>query len=449
MAHVRRSGPWDRGAAAAALVIGMLTGIALTSAACGPAPADASSASTTPEPSRQPMPDLTTPAASPAAQTAPGGAGPGPAPQQVPSPPTERPATFTILAGGDVLPHAPVTTSASRGGVLDFSPLLAGIDAWVRGADLALCHLEAPVAPPGTAASGYPLFGAPPQLVTDLQEQGWDGCSTASNHAVDRGFGGVTATLDALDAAGMGHTGTARDAVEQAQPQLYVLERRGRQLTVAHLASTYGLNGLQIPEEAPWAVDLTDVNRLVAQASAARAAGADLVVVSLHEGVEYVQDPTARQREVAGLLAASGQVDLLVGHHAHVPQPVEHLPGGPGDGGMWVAYGLGNLISNQGKDCCDPRTSSGLLLTVTVTQEPRGPARVTGAGWTATTVDLRAGHRLRTIADALADPASGTLSKEELIRRQDLVRAAAGTQAPELVAPPTPTGDPPVVTRSP
>lgn len=427
----------------------MLTAIALTSAACGPVPAEASSTGTTPEPTPQPVPELTSPASAPAPQTPRADPGPGATPQQVPSPPTERPATFTILAGGDVLPHSPVTASASRGGSLDYSPLLAGIDSWVRGADLALCHLEVPIAPPGTASSGYPLFAAPPQLVTDLKEQGWDGCSTASNHAVDRGFVGVTTTLDALDAAGMGHTGTARDAVEQAQPQLYVLERRGRQLTVAHLASTYGLNGLPVPQEAPWAVDLTDVNRLVAQASAARAAGADLVVVSLHEGVEYVQDPTARQRETAGLLAASGQVDLLLGHHAHVPQPVEHLPGGPGGGGLWVAYGLGNLISNQGKDCCDPRTSSGLLLTVTVTQEPRGPARVTGAGWTATTVDLAAGHRLRTIADALADPASGTLSEGELIRRQDLVRAAAGTQAPELVAPPTPTGNPPVVTRSP
>lgn len=381
---------------------------------------------------------------SPAADAGPDDADGPPAVVETPTPsptPTPEPAVFTLVATGDVLPHEPV--NASAGG--DFSALLSGLDPWVQGADLALCHMEVPVAPAGTRASGYPMFGAEPQLVTDLREQGWDGCSTASNHSVDRAYPGVVTTLDAFDAVGLGHAGTARSAEEQAQPQLYTLQRADRTLTVAHLSMTYGLNGLPMPAEAPWAVDLLDADRVIGQAAAAREAGADLVVVSMHAGVEYTSQPTPEQVDAATRIAASGQVDLVIGHHAHVPQPMELLPGGPDGTGMWVAYGLGNYVSNQDSACCDPRTDSGLLLTATVTQQPDGPARVTGVEWTAVTVDRKAGHRVRVLAEAVADPSGGTLSAAQLQERYDRVRAAVGTQAPERTTPPVPTGEPPTV----
>jgi poly-gamma-glutamate synthesis protein (capsule biosynthesis protein) len=356
------------------------------------------------------------------------------------------PARFTILGAGDILTHMGVVRSASTSGTTDFSPLLAGLDAWVGGSDLALCHLEVPVAPPGSAPSGYPMFGAPAELARDLAEQGWDGCSTASNHSIDRGLPGVVATLDALDAVGLGHVGTARAAEEQARPQLYELERAGQRLTVAHLAGTYGLNGLRVPDDAPWAVTMLDAGALVAAAQAVRDAGAHLVVVSMHAGTEYTETLTPEQTDVAAQLAASGAVDLVIGHHAHVPQRIERLPGGPDGTGMWVAFGLGNLLSNQDDDCCDPRTSNGVVLTATVERRsPTGPARVTGVEWTAATVDRAAGHRLLAIPDALAAPPGGTLGDEELRTREQRVRDAVGTEAPERREPPTPTGDEPVV----
>ncbi|AEG44007.1 poly-gamma-glutamate synthesis protein (capsule biosynthesis protein) [Isoptericola variabilis J7] len=357
------------------------------------------------------------------------------------------PATFTVLAAGDVLPHTPVLQSAgTAGGGTDFSPLLAGLEAWVTGADLALCHLEVPVAPPGTRPSGYPTFGAPDTLVRDLAEQGWEGCSTASNHSLDRGLAGVVATLDALDAAGLGHVGTARSAEEQARPQLYELARGTRPVTVAHLSATYGTNGLPVPADAPWAVDLIDAAELVRDATAARDAGADLVLVSLHAGVEYTEDLTDQQADVTAELAASGVVDLVIGHHAHVPQRVERLDGGPDGAGMWVAFGLGNMLSNQSAECCDARTSNGVLLTATVERpRPAAPARVVDVTWTATTVDRAAGHRLRALPDALADPTAGTLDRDELMRREQRVRDAVGTQATERTEPPRPTGEPPAV----
>ncbi len=362
-----------------------------------------------------------------------------------PPPPPPEPAVFTLVAAGDVLLHKAVTRSATANGVTDYSAVLSGLDAWVQGADLALCHFETPVVPPGQEVSTYPVFGVPTQIVADLAEQGWDGCSTASNHSIDRKFAGIEATLAAFDAAGLGHAGTARSQAESDAPQLYRLEREGRTLTLAHLSITYGLNGFTLPADKPWAVDLIDVDRAVARATAARTAGADLVVVSLHDGTEYRADPTESQLTVTQALAASGVVDLVIGHHAHVPQPFAHLDGGPGGAGMWVAYGLGNMVSNQSADCCAAASSNGLMLTATITAEPDQPARVTALEWTGLTVDRAAGHRVRTLPDAVADPGAGTLSAGELAARAQRVLDVVGTSAPERTAPPTPTGPAPEV----
>jgi poly-gamma-glutamate capsule biosynthesis protein CapA/YwtB (metallophosphatase superfamily) len=361
------------------------------------------------------------------------------------APPSPAPeATFTVLAAGDLLPHGPVVRSADGGA--DFGSLLAGLDPWVSGADLALCHMEVPVAPPGTDPSGYPMFGAPAELVPALAEQGWDGCSTASNHSVDRGYDGVVATLDAFDAAGMGHVGTARSTAEQKAPQLFRLERSGRELVVAQLSATYGLNGLPMPAQAPWAVNLIDADTLVAEARQAREDGADVVIVSLHAGVEYTENLTDQQVDVVAELARSGQVDLVIGHHAHIPQRIDRVDGGVDGSGMWVAYGLGNLLSNQSSACCDARTSNGVLLTAQVTQErPDGPTLVTDVAWTATTVDLDAGHRVHALPDVLDDPSATTLSSGELQDRRDRVADAVGKKADERTKPPEPTGPEPEV----
>ena len=371
---------------------------------------------------------------------------------QAPSPsptPTRAPdATFTIAAAGDVLPHLPVLASARVPGSYDFAPLLAPLDPWIQGADLALCHLEVPVAPPGVPVSGYPLFGTPPQIAAALRAQGWDGCSTASNHSLDRGFAGIESTLSALDSAGLGHVGTARTPTEAAQPQLYVLERAGQSITVAHLAVTYGTNGMPIDPDKPWSVRLADPAAIIAQAVAARAAGADLVVVSVHCCVEYQSAPTPEQLAIDQALADSGVVDVVFGHHAHVPQPIAKLAGGPSGAGMWVFYGLGNYLSNQDSDCCSPATDSGVLAEVTVVKPPDGPARVTAAEWTGVTVD-RLGHH-RTYALPAIAAGAGTLSAAEVATRTARVASAVGAQAPERTSPEVSTGPPPtVVPRTP
>src|SRR5690625_7489027 len=97
--------------------------------------------------------------------------------------------------------------------------------------------MEVPVAPEGTQPSGYPMFGAPATVARDAAAQGWDGCSTASNHSVDRGLAVIEATLWALSEAGLGVVGTACTEVELAQLQIYLLDLAETTHTTNHLRS--------------------------------------------------------------------------------------------------------------------------------------------------------------------------------------------------------------------
>jgi poly-gamma-glutamate capsule biosynthesis protein CapA/YwtB (metallophosphatase superfamily) len=267
-------------------------------------------------------------------------------------------ACVTITMTGDVLLHQPLWAQAAsdaraRGASgYDFGPMLAGQRALVSSSDLAICHLETPLASPTGPFRGYPSFSVPPQIAKALRDTGYDACTTASNHTLDAGAAGVDRTLAVLDAAGLRHTGSARSAREAARP--LVFDVRGTQ--VALLAYTYGLNGIAVPAGQPWRVNVIDVKRILRDARAARLAGADVVVVALHWGLEYQRSPTAEQRAVADELLADPDIDLVYGHHAHVVQPVQRLHG------KWVVYGLGNAIAAQTSH--RPETYAGLLVRV-------------------------------------------------------------------------------------
>ncbi|MFZ4717848.1 MAG: CapA family protein [Ilumatobacteraceae bacterium] len=248
---------------------------------------------------------------------------------------------LTIVATGEILPHPSVVEhtrldGAATGVAYDFAPMFADIAPIISAADLAICHLEVPVAPEGTPLSGYPDFAIPPEVAAGIAATGWDRCSTVSNHSNDRGAAGRKATLDALDAAGVGHSGTARAAAEAAEIPL--VDVHG--VPVAHLAYTWGFNG-SAPKSG-WMANVIDPDRILADAAAARAAGAQVVVVSLHWGDEYDREGSDAQRGLADRLLASPDIDLIIGHGPHVLQPIEQFHG------KWALMSLGNLVANQG-----------------------------------------------------------------------------------------------------
>jgi poly-gamma-glutamate capsule biosynthesis protein CapA/YwtB (metallophosphatase superfamily) len=241
--------------------------------------------------------------------------------------------------------------------------VFAGVAPVITGADLAICHLETPLASPEDPFEGYPTFAMQPQIVEALASAGYDTCSTASNHSLDAGFAGLARTLDTLDAHGVGHTGTFRTEQDSRAPHLIAVDG----VRVAHLAWTYGLNGIPEPEDQAWAVNDFDpgvpqVEGMLADAARARAAGAEVVIASVHCCTEYQSDPGPAQTAIAAALLASPDVDLVLGHHAHVVQPFERI------NGKWVAHGLGNHIAEQDL----PVTYDSVIARFTFTRDPDG-----------------------------------------------------------------------------
>jgi poly-gamma-glutamate capsule biosynthesis protein CapA/YwtB (metallophosphatase superfamily) len=124
------------------------------------------------------------------------------------------------------------------------------------------------------------------------------------------------------------------------------------------------------------------------------------VVVSMHAGVEYQLIPSAEQTALADRLLASDDIDLIIGHHVHVIQPVDRLHG------KVVAYGLGNFLSNQSPDAgLLPSTQDGMILRVTLEEGPAGRFSATGVTYTPTFVDRAGGHVIHPVDDA-SNPAS-------------------------------------------
>jgi poly-gamma-glutamate synthesis protein (capsule biosynthesis protein) len=246
-----------------------------------------------------------------------------------------------IAFTGDTLIHRNVAAAAARNGSpYDFGPLFDPVAGLISGADLALCHLEVPLSPENTDLSSFPRFNAPRQVAEALAEAGFDGCSTASNHSFDQGVDGVLGTMEVLAEAGLGQAGMARSEAQAWRPALYDL---GGGLVVAHISATYWLNGLLLPLDRPWLVQLLDADRIISMGRRAKATGADLVVVSVHCCVEYSRQPSPYQLETLRALVTSPYVDLVVAHYSHLVGPVEKV------GDEFVVHGLGNFLSGQGQ----------------------------------------------------------------------------------------------------
>lgn len=293
----------------------------------------------------------------------PGPVAPAPADEPVPEPEPE-PERARILAVGDLLMHVPlVDASTLPGGDWDFTPLFAPVRPWIEEADLALANLETTLTGPAYPWSGYPSFNTPPEFARDLKAVGFDAVTNANNHALDYDWYGVEQTIEALEAYGLPHTGTARSRDEQEE--ILVLEVTP-DIRLAVLAYTYGTNGVPLPD--PWSVNLLDPDRIAADIARARSLdGVDLVAVALHFGEEYVREPSAEQESYVDLALEAG-ADIVLGSHPHVIQRIElrHVTDQFGRSlPRAVIFSLGNFISCQE----GVAKEAGLMLLVDVKKE--------------------------------------------------------------------------------
>ncbi len=322
------------------------------------------------------------------------------------TPPAQR--SVTVLGSGDVLIHPQLWQQAradaraeGRPGY-DFGPMYASVAPDVRAAGLAICEMETPLAPPGGPFRGWPDFSAPPQVLTALKGIGYDTCTTASNHTLDQGYGGVRRTLDELDAAGLRHTGSYRTEHDAHAP---FLVHTPSGITVGQLAYSFDFNGITPPAGKPWIANRIDVPAIRAAAERLKAAGADVVVLSMHWGVEYDHKATAEQRSQARRLLASPDIDVIFGDHAHVVQPAERLHG------KWVFYCMGNQISRH----ADPIAASreGLMPRVTFTEASPHHVKITSVEAVPTWMADRPKLRLIDLPRALASSGLTTEQRNE------------------------------------
>jgi poly-gamma-glutamate capsule biosynthesis protein CapA/YwtB (metallophosphatase superfamily) len=310
------------------------------------------------------------------------------------------PTRLTIAASGDLLIHAPLYARAKRlggGRRYEFRPFLRYVRPWIAGADLALCHVETPMttAPP----AGYPLFNTPPALASAIAATGWDACSTASNHSLDRGEAGIAGTRRALARAGVESTGSFVTPGQRSATTF--LEAKG--VRVAFLSYTEMTNGIPLPR--PWSVNLARARRILADARLARRRGADAVIVNLHWGEEFRSAPSAFQLALARRLAASGDITAIVGQHVHVVQPIRFLGATP------VVFGEGNLLSNQSSACCPTAAQDGLIALLDVVAPARGRPRVERVRYLPTWV-----RRSDYAVLPLGDPAAKGLAPRSVLR---------------------------------
>jgi hypothetical protein len=329
-----------------------------------------------------------------------------------------RARSFTIAAVGDVLPHPPLIERAAAygsqsGQSYDFRPMFAEVAPIIQAADLAFCNMETPLATDHdlvrrylgqrTPAGGAPIFIAPRELGEAMAEAGFNACSTANNHATDVGVEGVVTTLEVLEDVGIAASGTGRTPEEVREPAW--LEING--VTIALLSATYGVN-IPLPAGQEWMVEFIDVERILDQARAAREAGAEFVIVSLHQGLEYQIPLSDGQRERTGPLLEDGAVDLIFGHHAHVVQAIQRLHG------RVAVQGLGNILSNQYAGLTGPETQDGVIALLEVSEHAAGTGfHVSDVSYVPTWVD-RDRHVIVDVGTALGSGELGAGRRGEL-----------------------------------
>lgn len=271
--------------------------------------------------------------------------------------------TVNLLFVGDAMQHAPQITAAQQAdGTYDYTSCFEYVEDDIRWADLAVVNLECPLG--GTPYTGYPCFSAPDSYAERLRDAGFDLFLTANNHCLDRRDKGLTRTCQALDSLRIPHIGTYRNADERARRLPYIVDLKG--IKIAFLDYTYGTNG--IPIQGNVVVDLIEQQLIVDDISRARERGADAICVNLHWGIEYQLKPVASQRTLADWLVTQG-VDLIIGGHPHVVEPMEMRYSKEYDKRVLLVYSMGNFISNQS----DIDTRGGAMVKVSLRLENGKP----------------------------------------------------------------------------
>lgn len=242
---------------------------------------------------------------------------------------------LSLVMVGDALLHSSLYNDAYQNGTYNFSPQLELIKPIVQNYDLAFYNQESILGGTSLGLSSYPTFNSPQEFGDAMVDAGFNLVSLANNHTMDKGVKAIESscnywkTKDVLT-AGSYCSGEEADNIQ-------VKEKNG--IKYALLAYTYGTNGISVPQDKPYLVNLYSDEKAKADIEKVRDK-VDLLIVSMHWGTEYRSEPTDEQKREAEYLSSLG-VDIIIGTHPHVIEPITYI------GNTLVIYSLGNFISAQ------------------------------------------------------------------------------------------------------
>lgn len=298
---------------------------------------------------------------------------PTPTPSPTPTPtPTPTPKTVSLLAVGDDLVHGSTLNGGRQeDGTYDFNGFYAHLKGEISAADLAIINQETILGGSEFEYSGYPRFNTPDAMGDAIVAAGFDIVLHATNHTMDKGAKGVENCMNYWKTEHPEITVLGIHESADAQREITVVEKNG--IRIAMLNYTYSLNGIDLPAGKRYLVTLLAKSNSEFIRTQIRQAKelSDFVIVFPHWGTEYKYEPDSSQTYWTKLFAEEG-VDLVIGAHPHVLEPVEWVERPDGEQ-MLVFYSLGNFISGQIEA---PRILGG-IAEVVLTEDENGKIRIT------------------------------------------------------------------------
>lgn len=282
----------------------------------------------------------------------------------------------TISAIGDIMAHDDQLKAQfdKDTNTYSFDNNFRYVKPYIANSDLAIGNLETTLAGPKAKYSSFPKFNSPDELADAIKNSGVDIVSTINNHTYDRGSDGVYRTIDVLNSKDIEHVGTQKNDEDE---NFLIKDIDGVKLGITAYSygqvygSTTALNGLNI--------DYNDLNNLnIFNSSYVDIAfneikdtldvmnnkETDLQAVILHWGDEYTRQPNKFQKELAKKLCDYG-VDIIIGSHPHMVQPIEMIKSDENDNETLVIYSLGNFLSNQRNEILNKKyTEDGVIVNI-------------------------------------------------------------------------------------
>lgn len=246
-----------------------------------------------------------------------------------------------VVAVGDNLIHPVVYNDAKVGkNTFDFKPMYSHIKPYIHKSDVAYINQESPLGGDDIPYSGFKRFNTPSSISKDVIDTGFNLINGSNNHALDQGTEGLRNNIDVWKKYQTNALFTGVFDSKKERDKTPILNKKGTKISM--LSYTFGTNGLK-PDH-PYQINYINKQNMSKDIAKAKKKS-DVVMVSMHWGNEGSHQPNSKQKDIADFLAKKN-VDVVIGMHPHVIQPVEWKKGTNGHKTL-VAYSLGNFLNGQ------------------------------------------------------------------------------------------------------